>query len=74
MDTIDRLMLGNKGLEADEQNKTERLCISKNVTGNDIEVPVFLHEKDGEVNCHAPVDEDAVYDDFEEGNADGEYV
>ena len=44
------------------------------MTGNDIEVPVFLHEKDGEVNCHAPVDEDAVYDDFEEGNADGEYV
>lgn len=74
VETIDCLMLENKGLEADEQNKTERLCISKNVTGNDIEVPVFLHEKDGEVNCHAPVDEDAVYDDFEEGNADGEYV
>ena len=37
VETIDRLMLENKGLEADEQNKTERLCISKNVTGNDIE-------------------------------------
>ena len=72
METIDRLMLENKGLAANAQNKTERFRINNKTQGNDIEVPGFLHEKDGGVDCHALVDEDEVYDYFEEGDADGE--
>lgn len=32
-----------------------------------IEAPDFLHEADGDVDIHAPVDEDVVLNDFEEG-------
>lgn len=70
VETIDRIMLENKGILANKQKKTERFCMNS----NDIEAPVFLHEKDGDVDCHTPVDEDSVYDDFEEGGADGEDV
>lgn len=64
VETIDRLMLENKGLAANVPKETERFRINNKTQGNDIEVPGFLHEKDGDVDCHALVDEDEVYDDF----------
>jgi len=73
VDILTGILSGNSRLSENEEQSAERFCMNSENAEEEagIKPPDFLHQTEMQsgVDCHVPIDEEEVYEQFEEGDS-----